>query len=175
MNNYELVCILDPQVGDNRFDEVVEKYESYLKSNGAEIAHVDRWGLRKLAYTSPSLKKRRQGYYVLYQFTAEPTLINPLEQDLRLDEGVLRHLVVSVKGEFLRVPELAPDTILETSGPPRDRERGRPSDRPPRSARREGEDEEKKAGGDEESAPAKTEAAEEASAQAAEAKAEDES
>ena len=124
MNKYELVCILDPQVGENNFDEVVEKYENYLTSNGAEVAHIDPWGMRQLAYTSPALKKRRQGYYVLYQFTAEPTLISPLEQDLKLDEGVLRYLVVSVQGEFLRVPQLASETLLAERHARR--ERGRP-------------------------------------------------
>ena len=132
MNKYELVCILDPQVGENDFDEVVERYENYLTSNGAEMAHIDRWGMRQLAYTSPGLKKRRQGYYVLYQFTAEPTLISPLEQDLKLDEGVLRYLVVSVQGEFLRVPQLASETLLAERHARRERGRpGRPgSDRP---------------------------------------------
>jgi len=131
MRKYELVCILDPQVGDGRFDEVVEKYENYLKSNGAEIAHIDRWGMRKLAYTSASLKKRSQGYYVLYQFEAEPGVLAPMESEMLIDEAVLRHLVVAIEGEFLRVPELAPESILDPPPPrgPRDRG-GRPGGRP---------------------------------------------
>jgi len=154
MKNYELVCIFDPQIGDNRFDEVVERYENYLESNGAEIAHIDRWGMRKLAYTSPSLKKRRQGYYVLYQFVAESNLIDPLEQDLRLDEGVLRHLLVSVSGEFLRVPKLAPESLIEESFPPRERERRRGPERPPQT--RGGEGEEAKDAGQDGEGPAES-------------------
>ena len=119
MKNYELVCILDPQLGDTNFEELIEKYENHLKSNGAEVSHIDRWGLRKLAYSSVSLKRRRQGYYVLYQFVAEPALLTPLEQILKLDEGILRYLVTAVQGEFLRVPQLAPDSeILRTSRTP---------------------------------------------------------
>ena len=141
MRNYELVCILDPQVGDNKFDDVVEKYENFLKAQGAEIAHTDRWGMRQLQYTSPSLKKRRQGYYVLYQFVAEPATIPPLESELGIDEGVLRHLIVLIEGEFLRVPELAPESVLtfgpphrdrRDGRPPRDRDRDRDRDREPR-------------------------------------------
>ena len=94
------------------FREVVEKYEDYLKSNSAEIAHIDHWGMRVLAYTSSRLKERRQGYYVLFQFTAEPSLIPTLERELSLDEGVLRHLVVGVRGEFMRVPQLVPESAL---------------------------------------------------------------
>jgi len=133
MRKYELVCILDPQVGDGRFDEVIEKYENHLKSNGAEIAHIDRWGMRKLAYTSPSLRKRSQGYYVLFQFESESGVIAPMESEMLIDEGILRHLIVAVEGEFLRVPELAPESILDPPPPrgPRDRG-GRPGGRPDR-------------------------------------------
>ena len=112
MRNYELVCIFDPQVGEAKFDELVARYDAHLKANGAEVVNTDRWGLRQLAYNSASLKKRRQGYYALYQFRAEPGIVRPLEHDLRLDEGVLRYLVVTVEGEFLRVPQLAPESII---------------------------------------------------------------
>lgn len=127
MRNYELVCIIDPQVGEAKFDETVERYDAYLKANGAEVANIDRWGLRQLAYHSASLKKRRQGYYVLYQFRGEPTLIRPLEHDLKLDEAVLRYLLVAIEGEFLRVPQLAPESIIYEGS--RSRDRGGPGDR----------------------------------------------
>ena len=133
MRNYELVCIFDPQVGEAKFDEMVERYEGQLKSGGAEMAHIDRWGLRQLAYNSASLKKRRQGYYVLFQFCSEPSVIRPLEHDLKLDEGVLRYLLVTVEGEFLRVPQLAPESIIYEGS--RSRDRGGPGDRGGRSDR----------------------------------------
>lgn len=111
--NYELVCILDPQLGDKQFDEEVTKYETLLKSNGAEVAHIDRWGMRKLAYTSVKMKKRQQGYYVLFQFTGERGLLDLLQRDLKLDEGVLRYQIVAVKGEFLRVLQLPADILQQ--------------------------------------------------------------
>ena len=79
MKNYELVCIFDPQVGEGQFEQAVERYKTYITDNGGEIVNVDLWGLRRMAYTSQSLKNRRQGYYVLYQFTAEPTFVEPME------------------------------------------------------------------------------------------------
>lgn len=138
MRNYELVCILDPQVGEQEFDQVIEKYKDYLEKNGAEIAHLERWGMRKLAYTSVSMKRRQQGYYVLYQFRAEPEVIDPLEQELKLEEAVLRYLVVVAGREFIHVPTLPSDTELFDQGPRRhdgrpsyggDRDRGRDRDR----------------------------------------------
>lgn len=113
MRNYELACILDPQVGEGQYDQLVEKYEALLEENGGEVVRIDNWGLRRLAYTSTSLKNRLQGYYVLYQFSAEPTALEGLEQTLKLDEAMLRYLVTAVEGEFIHVPELAADNFLE--------------------------------------------------------------
>ena len=129
MRNYELVCILDPQAGEGQYDQLVEKYEALLEENGGQVVRIDNWGLRRLAYTSSSLKNRHQGYYVLYQFSAEPTAIEGLEQTLKLDETVLRYLITAVEGEFIHVPQLAADNFLEeafarpTRGP---RDRGGP-------------------------------------------------
>ena len=166
MKNYELVCILDPQTGDGQYEQVIEKYKASIEENGGEIAQIDDWGLRRLAYTSASLKNRRQGYYVLYQFAGESSLIDHLEQTLKLDEGVLRFLFTVVDGEFIRVTQLAPDNFLEEAfarpargprdggGPRRDRDGDdrRPPredrDRPPREEEANGETaaEEKPAG-----------------------------
>ena len=156
MRNYELVCILDPQAGEGQYDQLVEKYEALLEEHGGEVVQTDNWGLRRLAYTSSSLKNRLQGYYVLYQFSAEPTAIEGLEQTLKLDEVVLRYLVTAVEGEFIHVPELAADNFLEEAfarsargprdrggGPHRDYRGPRDRDEPHRAApRHEGLDEE---------------------------------
>ena len=138
MKNYELVCIFDPQVGEGQFEQAVERYKAYITDNGGEIVNVDLWGLRRMAYTSQSLKNRRQGYYVLYQFTAEPTFVEPMEQSMKLDDELLRHLVIAVEDEFIRVPQLMPEDYLKEQLAPSRRERlGRPGDRPDRGPRRE--------------------------------------
>ena len=105
MKKYELVCILDPQVGEGQYEQAIEKYETYIKENGGEITQMDNWGLRRLAYTSASLKNRRQGYYVIFQFAVEPTMIDALEQTIKLDDGVLRYLLTGVDGDFIHVPQ----------------------------------------------------------------------
>ena len=139
---YELVLILDPQAGDTQLETAVENYKKRLEAAGAEVVQVVKWGLRKMAYTSISLRQRQQGFYVLYQFTAESERLEPVEEELKLDESVLRHLVVAVPGEFLNVPQLAPENVYiyqspdrsrDRRGPRRDRERR--DDGPPRAER----------------------------------------
>jgi len=141
MKNYELVCILDPQVGEGQYEQAIEKYETYIKENGGEITQMDDWGLRRLAYTSASLKNRRQGYYVIFQFAVEQTMIDALEQTIKLDDGVLRYLLTGVDGDFIHVPQLVADNFLEEAFArpargPRDRDRGGPRrDRDDRGSR----------------------------------------
>ena len=142
MKNYELVCIFDPHVGEGQFEQAVERYKTYITDNGGEIVNVDLWGLRRMAYTSQSLKNRRQGYYVLYQFNAAPTFVEPLEQSMKLDDELLRHLVIAVEDEFVRVPQLMPEDYLKDQlAPPRRERSGRPGDRPDRGPRRDRDDE----------------------------------
>lgn len=143
VKKYEMVILIDPQVGDNQIETTIQGYKQRLEDANAEVLHVDHWGLRKLAYTSAALQGRQQAFYALYQFSGPPELIEPLEVAMKLDEAVLRHLFLSVDGEFLRVPQLAPENVYiynpperprERRGPRRDRDdersEGRP-DRPP--------------------------------------------
>ena len=139
---YELVLILDPQAGDTHLETAVENYSKRLESAGAEVAQVVTWGLRKLAYTSIALRQRQQGFYVLYQFAADSEQLGPMEEELKLDESVLRHLVVAVPGEFLNVPQLAPENVYIYQSPDRGRDRRGPrrdrdrrEDGPPRPER----------------------------------------
>lgn len=120
---YELTCVLDPQIGDSGYETQVEKVEERLKLIGAEVVAIDRWGLRKLAYNSVGFKRRQQGYFVLYQFSSDSQPLVEFQQELKLDNSVLRHLLLVVEGEFLRVPQLAPENVYvytrEDRGGPR--------------------------------------------------------
>jgi len=146
---------------------LIENYENHLKSNGAEVSHIDRWGMRKLAYSSVSLKRRRQGYYVLYQFAAEPALLPPLKQILKLDEGVLRHMVIAVEGEFLRVPQLAPESeILREARPPQAEAPRAPVAKQPEDGEADKDADAAEAGGDEQGDEAPATATEDVAADA---------
>ena len=58
---------------------------------GDVTGRAERWGRRTFAY---ELKHRSEGYYVLIEFTAEPTLVAELDRMLTLDDIVLRHKVI---------------------------------------------------------------------------------
>jgi small subunit ribosomal protein S6 len=89
MNHYETVFILTPVLSDAQIKEAVDKFKDYLTANGAEIVNEEAWGLRKLAYP---IQKKSTGFYCLFEFKGEPTIVKKLETAYRRDERVLRFL-----------------------------------------------------------------------------------
>ncbi len=93
MNQYETVFILTPVLSDEQMKEAVKKYEGYLKKNSAEIVHSENWGMRKLAYP---IQKKSTGFYQLFEYKAEGSMIADLEVQFKRDERVLRFLTVKL-------------------------------------------------------------------------------
>jgi small subunit ribosomal protein S6 len=94
--DYEMTLIVDTQLAEGSVDEIVTRYETLVGEHGT-IANVDRWGARKLAY---DIRKRQQGDYTFVQFQAEPAVIAEIDRACRLDDAVLRHLIITVPGGF---------------------------------------------------------------------------
>ena len=91
MNQYETVFILTPVLSEDQMKEAVKKYQKFLKDNGAEIILEDNWGLRKLAYP---IKKRSTGFYHIFEYKTEGSLISKLEVEFKRDERILRFITV---------------------------------------------------------------------------------
>ena len=89
MNHYETVVILTPGLSDDQMKEAVEKFKDVLKQNDATLVNEELWGLRKLAYP---IQKKSTGFYVLFEFEGEPTIVKRLETAFRRDERVIRFL-----------------------------------------------------------------------------------
>ena len=93
---YEAVYIFDSQITEEQIGEKIERYHQQLTGTGAEVTALDHWGRRQLAYP---IRKRTNGYYVIAQFQAEPPALPEFERLLKLDEELLRYLVVLHEGE----------------------------------------------------------------------------
>ena len=96
MRLYEVVYILDPALDEGAVTAKLEKFHSLAISNGGEVSAVDHWGNRQLAYP---LARQKAGYYVVAQFTAAAEALPEFERLLRLDDEVLRYLLVLNEGE----------------------------------------------------------------------------
>ncbi len=90
MNQYEVLYIIDASLDDEATRACVDKYKALVESNGGEVAEVNEWGKRKLAY---AIDYKTEGYYVLMYFNAASELPKELERNMKIDEQILRYMV----------------------------------------------------------------------------------
>ena len=90
MKNYELVYVVRPNAEDEVKEAVLNKIQEVISANG-EVEKVDTWGNRKLAY---QIAKFSEGLYVLVNFKASADLPKELDRNLKINENVIRHMIV---------------------------------------------------------------------------------
>lgn len=91
MRTYEVIFILDPGLADDAVDAAVNAAKAVVAKEGGEVAEVQKWGKKRLAY---EVKKRREGHYVYFKVQAAPKAMSELTRHLRIAEPVLKHLQV---------------------------------------------------------------------------------
>ena len=142
MRLYEVVYILDPALEESAVTAKLEKLHELATSQGGEVSAVDHWGTRQLAYP---IRKLSSGYYAVAQFTASVDALPEYERLLKLDNEVMRYLLVLNEGEpttgksiLADVPVRAPaeddDEQEDVTEEPRDEEiegNGTPITAPP--------------------------------------------
>ncbi|HRX95303.1 MAG TPA: 30S ribosomal protein S6 [Bacteroidales bacterium] len=92
-NQYETVFIMTPVLSEEQMKETVKKFKDYLLDKGAEMVLEDNWGMRKLAYP---IQKKSTGFYHLFEFKAEGSIIRDFEVAFKRDERILRFLTVKL-------------------------------------------------------------------------------
>lgn len=101
MRPYETMIIFDAEVEDNAINAVLNRALDVVRANGGKPGAVERWGKRAFAY---ELKKKREGYYVVAEYSAEPVASAELERFLGLADEVLRHKIVRLPDKVARGP-----------------------------------------------------------------------
>jgi len=90
MNPYEGLFIIDPDLGQDASKAVHQAVVDAITKNGGAVSDTQEWGRKKLAHT---MKKKREGVYVLLHFTLPPEALSRLMATLRLNEQLLKHLI----------------------------------------------------------------------------------
>lgn len=89
MTEYEILLLLDPDLDEDRQNEIVGRTRELVEKAGGSWDLHDIWGRRKLAY---EIDHKADGSYHLLQFTCEPATLDEVSRVLRIDDGVMRHL-----------------------------------------------------------------------------------
>jgi small subunit ribosomal protein S6 len=115
-NKYELMLLLSPAVTEDQRSKSVNELVAQLESRGAKVFHVDDWSKRDLAY---SIKGQDQAYYITYYFTFSDTrFLSEFEELLKLDQSVLRHLLVRRADNF-EIQKFEPHETDKANSKPR--------------------------------------------------------
>ena len=93
MNHYETVFILNPVLSDEQIKETAKKFEDLLKAKGAKFVNKEDWGLKKLAYP---IQNKKSGFYHMFEYQSDGSVVNPLETEFKRDERFMRFLTVKM-------------------------------------------------------------------------------
>ena len=96
MNKYEMMFIVKATIDEAKVSEVAENLKSVITSMKGEITDSKDMGQKKLAYP---IKKELTGFYFVVNFNADNETIAELDRKARIDENVIRHMIIKLDEE----------------------------------------------------------------------------
>ena len=87
MNAYEIMLMLDPELAEERQNEIVSRARELVEKGGGAWQGHEPWGRRKLAY---EIEKKTEAYYHLLYFDCDPATLDELTRVLKITDGATR-------------------------------------------------------------------------------------
>ncbi len=91
MENYELTLVLPEKATPAKKKSMTETIGKIVKTLKGEVKKADDWGKVDLAY---EIKGNNAGNFLFYQIELDKSQAPNLEQKVRMEEGIVRHLLV---------------------------------------------------------------------------------
>ena len=91
MNKYELALVLRPDLEEEAKNAEIQKVQDLITRFEGTVDKIDDWGKKRLAY---EIAKQKEGYYIVIDFEANPSLIAELERIYRITDNVMKFIVV---------------------------------------------------------------------------------
>jgi small subunit ribosomal protein S6 len=125
---YELVLMLDPNLGEPEREGLALEVRGQIEAGGA-LKHENNWGLRKMAY---EIDRRNEADYRWFRFEAPAELLEQLDHNLKIADGVLRFRIFKVDPS---APVVVPPAVNASPGPREHSAQGAREDRGDSGAR----------------------------------------
>ena len=93
MKKYEAVIILNPNLS-SKADDFIKDFKKLLEANTFNIVKQEDVGRRQLSY---SINNHNKGHYLLFNIEGDPSKLIEIENKLKYNESIIRHLFISVK------------------------------------------------------------------------------
>lgn len=88
---YESMVVFDGRLEGQEIEQQIEKIKGMIETGSGSLHSIERMGKRRLSY---EIKGNWDGYYALFHFEGEQDRVAPLQRSFRLNESILRHMVL---------------------------------------------------------------------------------
>ncbi len=88
MNEYEIMLLLDPELPEERANEIIQRIRDSVEGAKGTWDGHEPWGRRRLAY---EIDHKGEAVYHLLLFTAPVETLDEITRVLKITDGVLRH------------------------------------------------------------------------------------
>lgn len=90
MQKYTLTVLINEKVSETDRNAIFES----IKKDLGSLTDEDIWGVRSLAY---EIKHNNKAFYAHFEFEAEPDAVIALDKNIRLNEDIIRYLIIRAK------------------------------------------------------------------------------
>ena len=103
MQTYEILFIVNPNTTEDEIDKINSQIEGVITAGGGKVDKIEKMGKRRLAYT---VKKFRDGFYVLFSIGATGDIVREVERRLRVMDLVIKYLSVRMDEDMRRLDKI---------------------------------------------------------------------
>ena len=93
MKKYETVIILNPNLS-SKVETFIKEFKKLLKQHSFSINKMEDIGRRQLSY---SINNHNKGHYLIFNIEGDPLQLINIENKIKYNEYIIRHLFISVK------------------------------------------------------------------------------
>tara|TARA_B100001093_G_scaffold515010_1_gene590357 strand:- start:2233 stop:2556 length:324 start_codon:yes stop_codon:yes gene_type:complete len=94
MSFYENTLVTKQDLPKVELDKIRDKYKELINNNSGEVLKIEEWGLLNLAR---KIKKYNKGFYIHYKFSGSSKTLNEINNNIKVDGSIIRHLIVKYK------------------------------------------------------------------------------
>jgi small subunit ribosomal protein S6 len=103
MQTYEIMFIVNPNTTEDEIEKIDGQIEGVIAAGGGKVEKIEKLGKRRLAYT---VKKFRDGAYILFTATANGAIVREVERRLRVMDLVIKYLTVALEDDQKRLDKI---------------------------------------------------------------------
>jgi len=123
MRHYETIYIINPNISDDDYQSVIEKFNKSIEQQKGVIIKTKEWGKQRLAY---EIKKFDRGSYIHMVYCGDAGTVLELERIMKLDDRILKFQTVKLADnadpQVLLQQEKESQQVSEKTDTPEDQE-----------------------------------------------------